>query len=301
MNTFKKLRNTLVALFIPLLLWSCGQLTDVQDNPHTIPDLNQPEQIEIITWNVEQFPLQGSATVDSVRKIMQAVNADIYCLQEIQNTANLKSIVNSLENYAVTYSRHSSYYNQAIVYRTTDLLLRDTMEIFIDEDYAFAGRPPLRADFTFNWSEEFAFSVFNLHMKAFGDSESIARREQATELLHAYLDSVRFSGIDTNLVVVGDWNNDLDNMDSTHPFRIFWADFDQYQFLTYELAAGDNPYDASYPGWSPPSFLDHILISRALFDEAENGEVQTLRIDDYMNNYISLVSDHRPVAWEFIP
>jgi len=301
MNTVKILRKITFALSLPLLLWNCGQITEVQNNPNTIPDLNQPEQIEIVTWNLKQFPLQGSTTIDSARKIMRSLDADIYCLQEIQNTASLKTLVNSLENYAVTYSRHTDFMRLAIVYRTSDLVLRDTSEIFVDNDYFFAGRPPLRADFTFHRSEEFNFSVINLHMKCCGGSENIERREEAATMLHTYLDSVRFAGMDTNMVVVGDWNNDLDDMDTSHPFHIFWADSQQYRFLTFDLATGGNTYDASYPGWSPPSFLDHILVSKALFNEASDGDIGTLRIDDYMNNYITLVSDHRPVVWEFIP
>lgn len=291
-----------LVLIIPLLLWQCGSPTDSGQNQFQIPNLNQPDQVEVVTWNLKFFPQSGGTTVDSLEKLMKAVNADIYCLQEIDNRNSLTNLVNRLDNYEVIISQEMDYnLRLAIVYRTTDFILRDSRELFLHEDDAFVGRFPLRADFTFNWAEEFDFTVINIHLKCCGDPEDLDTRREAAGILHTYLDSLQFTSRDTNIIVVGDWNNDLDNMTQSHPFNVFWADSDQYRFLTYELAAGDNSYDASYPGWSPPSFLDHILIAKPLFDEARNGQVQTLRLDDYMNNYITLVSDHRPVAWEFTP
>ncbi|MCF7804144.1 MAG: endonuclease/exonuclease/phosphatase family protein [Candidatus Marinimicrobia bacterium] len=302
MKNLLRSKTSIRAIFLALTLFlplSCGQITEVEDNPNDVPDLNGIAQVEIVTWNLEQFPLEGSATEDSVIKLMRGLNADIFCLQEIQNPAVLERVVSNLDNYAVYSSEFTDYMRLAVVYRVSDFDVWDVSELFVDDDYPFAGRPPLRVDFTFRGANEFPFTVINLHMKAFGDPESIERRREAAGILHTYLDSVRAAGVDTNLVVVGDWNNDLTNMSNANPYYIFWEDAEAYRFLTYDLATDASDFYDSYPGW--PSFLDHILVSKALFDEAENNDVETLRLDDYMDRYLSVVSDHRPVSWQFIP
>ena len=40
---------------------------------------------------------------------------------------------------------------------------------------------------------------------------------------------------------------------------------------------------------------------RDRFEEAKNGDVQTIRIGDYISGYDQIISDHRPVVWRFAP
>ena len=82
-------------------------------------------------------------------------------------------------------------------------------------------------------------------------------------------------------------------------FNIFLDDTENYKYVTYENAhSGTNIHD-SYPSY--PSFIDHIMISRDLFEQAENGDVQTIRLGDYISGYDQIISDHRPVVWRFTP
>ena len=67
-----------------------------------------------------------------------------------------------------------------------------------------------------------------------------------------------------------------------------------------EIAQGHSS-EWSFPNW--PSHLDHILITDELFDGLNNSEVQTIKIDEYLdggwNEYDQNISDHRPVAIKF--
>ena len=36
-------------------------------------------------------------------------------------------------------------------------------------------------------------------------------------------------------------------------------------------------------------------------EEDENGDVQTIRLGDYIAGYDEIISDHRPVVWRFTP
>ena len=78
-------------------------------------------------------------------------------------------------------------------------------------------------------------------------------------------------------------------------------DQDNFKYVTYEMAhSSSNVYD-SFPGYGSGSFIDHIMISSDLFEEYEGGDVQTIRLGDYLAGYDEIISDHRPVVWRFVP
>ena len=98
------------------------------------------------------------------------------------------------------------------------------------------------------------------------------------------------------IIVLGDWNDQLDDVGQLQSFGPFLDDPEQFEFATARIA-GDVK-QASYPSW--PSFLDQILIGKGLFDEFEEpgSSVQTLPVQDWLgtfDRYELIISDHRPV------
>ena len=51
--------------------------------------------IDIISWNIEWFP-KNNSTADEVQEILNSLDADIYALQEIEDTLLLKQVVSNL-------------------------------------------------------------------------------------------------------------------------------------------------------------------------------------------------------------
>ena len=76
-------------------------------------------------------------------------------------------------------------------------------------------------------------------------------------------------------------------------------DTSNYKYVNYNYESQGYDTAVSFPGY--PSFIDHIMISKDLFEEAKNGDVQTVRIGDYISGYDQIISDHRPVVWRFTP
>ena len=68
-------------------------------------------------------------------------------------------------------------------------------------------------------------------------------------------------------------------------------DSGNYKFLDLVLA-GQNYY-LSHPSTS--RMLDHLMINRAACPRFAHARVVTLRPDDYIPGYQTLMSDHRPV------
>ena len=254
---------------------------------------------EVVSWNIEWFPKNGQVTADSVRTIIQSLSADIYALQEIDDTTLLKQVVSSIPGYACHFK--SSYFGGlAYVYNTNTVQVNEKYEIYTSQAYWNSfPRSPQVLEFTFN-NEDYV--IINNHLKCCGDgtidfsntSDEENRRLSAVTLLKQYIDSIfPFKRI----IVVGDWNDILDDPTPNNVFNSFLNDQD-YLFVDFPIAFG---YSAnfSFPNW--PSHLDHILISNELFADFSkpNSEVSCIRIDDYMsswNVYDNNISDHRPVG-----
>ena len=96
--------------------------------------------------------------------------------------------------------------------------------------------------------------------------------------------------------MLGDFNDDIVESNQNNVFIDFINDSENYFFADTHIANGPSS-DWSFPNW--PSHLDHILITNELFDDVNNENTFTFKIDDYMNgwsNYDYYISDHRPVA-----
>ena len=62
-------------------------------------DISSDEGLEILTWNIEWFPKSGSTTVGYVKDIIEGISADMYAIQEIDDTTVFKNMVNQIDGY----------------------------------------------------------------------------------------------------------------------------------------------------------------------------------------------------------
>src|SRR6056300_1476129 len=98
----KLLRNILITFFI--ISCSGGGESSPTDpdngndgdttNPYEFPnaiDYGLSNQIEIVTWNIREFP-QVSTSDDYVKALLEKWNADIYLLQEINDSKGKPAI-----------------------------------------------------------------------------------------------------------------------------------------------------------------------------------------------------------------
>jgi hypothetical protein len=146
------------------------------------------------------------------------------------------------------------------------------------------------------------YFIINNHFKCCGDgtidfddpSDEENRRYTAINLIKEYIDN---NLPDNNVIVLGDLNDDIAESSSNNVFQEVLNDSVNYRFADLEIAQG-NSSDWSFPNW--PSHLDHILITDELFNSANNLEVQTIKIDEYLeggwDEYDQNISDHRPVG-----
>ena len=270
-------------------------------NAQSLKDLHfgTDSTFEVVSWNIEWFPKNGQVTADSVKTILQSLAADVYALQEIDDTTLLKQVVSTIPGYACHF-KFNHYGGLAYVYNTNTVQVNKKYEIYTSQPYWNAfPRSPQVLELTFN-NEDYV--IIDNHLKCCGDgvldlndtSDEENRRLRAINLLKNYIDSI-FSN--DKVIVVGDWNDILTDPNSNNVFNSFLNDSD-YLFVDFPIALGSSA-NFSFPTW--PSHLDHILISDELFADFSkpNSELSCIRIDDYMsswNAYDYNISDHRPVG-----
>ena len=56
--------------------------------------------LDIMTWNIEFFPKAGQNTMDSVSKIIRALDMDVIAVQEIEDTNAFRTMMLSIPGYA---------------------------------------------------------------------------------------------------------------------------------------------------------------------------------------------------------
>ena len=305
-----------------LILLSCGGNESangpVEENSIVI-DLNAAKnysnnnEIEVVTWNVKEFP-QSIYTVGFVKHLLESWNADIYFLQEITvgQETELINMVNSMENYSVMLSEYSNYSKFALIYNDKFITHNSKKELWIDQDYNFAGKPPMENFISWNnGSKSFDLYLIGVHYKCCSatDGSYEDRRHQASLMLSDYILN---NHTQNNVILLGDFNNvgdqnifnrtlspftDKENFDSASSFQ-----------LTDLNILNGPPSGYSWQGWRSqynPAHFDHIIINEQLFDE--NDSSQVLIISTPLETGISpssvdiTISDHQPVLYIFNP
>tara|TARA_Y100000746_G_C15441815_1_gene423218 strand:+ start:584 stop:1471 length:888 start_codon:yes stop_codon:yes gene_type:complete len=276
------------------LFYSCSS-----ENEQDIDNINfgSIDSLDIITWNIENFP-KSDSTIDYVSGLIQAFNdIDIIALQEISDQSAFNSLINALGSDLWFGYRGSDNNYQSLAYliNTRNVEIIDTPYSILEEyEYYFAYRPPYVTKILFNNQE---YILIDVHLKCCGDgqldendtSDEETRRLWSNYYLKQYIDTV-FS--DELVIVLGDFNDELIDSDSQNVFQNFIDDSDYY-FADFDIANGDSN-NWSFPGW--PSHLDHIL----MVNQPSVYIANTLRLEDYIiggwGRYDNDISDHRPVG-----
>lgn len=255
--------------------------------------------LDVITWNIEHFPKDDQTTMDNVAEIMQAMQAEVYAFQEIDDTADFREMVDEIPGYE--WFIHDGYYaGLAYAYKST-LEVVDIYKIYTQETY---WRPFPRAPQIMHLRvDDEDFYVINNHYKCCGDGymdlddewDEETRRFDASSLIKEYIDEELPNA---NVIITGDLNDILTDNSSNNVFQMFIDDENNYLCADMDIAEGNDDY-WSYPSW--PSHLDHIIITNELVDELndEAGAIETILVDDYFSGwwqYDDDVSDHRPVG-----
>ena len=261
----------------------------------------EEETFEVVTWNIEWFPKDGQVTVDSVRQIIQSLDADLIAFQEISDTLVFRQMIDQLPEYSV-YMESLWYGGLVYTYKPDRVDIIQAYEIYETEPFWNAfPRSPLVLEALIDGKE---VVFINNHLKCCGDGDldigndedEENRRYEAMSLLKDYIDD---SFSDKMVFLLGDLNDNLNDPENDNVFSMVLEDEDEYWFADLDIAL-NSPDQWSFPNY--PSHLDHILVTNEVFNDpdCEVVSVQTILVDDFMaggfNQYDAMISDHRPVG-----
>jgi endonuclease/exonuclease/phosphatase family metal-dependent hydrolase len=273
-----------------------------------VPAKGAAATLDVASWNIEWFGATGSGPsnealqLQNARDVIAGTDFDVWGVAEIADQAAWNSLESQLVGYTgflaseSTVTGGSAYYGATeqkvgILYRSSVATLLGAKVILTAHDADFAGRPPLEVKLrvALNGTTEDVV-VIVLHMKAFSDAASWQKRQNASAALKAYLDATYPT---QKVVVVGDWNDDVDTSitsGSASPYQNFVDDAADYAFPTRALSLAGVSSTTSYP-----DMIDHHLDSNELFDALVPGSTEVYRVDSYIASYDATTSDHFPV------
>jgi len=233
-----------------------------------IPMENNWAEIEVMTWNIKDFPISDN-TINYVNEIITDILPDIIAFQEINNSSAFNTLANSIPAYEFI----SSGSGLALAIRSDAIEITSWSTLFPSYGYDFAWRYPLLVEL--NWlcgASASSLQIINIHLKAGGSSEDFNRRYASSEYLSDYINE----NPNVKIIILGDYNDEITDSQNNNSLWPLVSD-DAVAFATEPIA--DIDYYASYPSYN--SLIDHIALSTPLFDELNGGEITTIRVDDY--------------------
>ena len=270
--------------------------TTLNQDKWEFPELDNKDSIEIITWNCEFFPTANDSTILALAEAILDLNVEIIAFQEIRKTGWFSKLMVYLQEYDFVVSKNASFMDLAIIYKNSLFELDRQIEPFSENDYNFAGRPPLQIDLLSKSDDnQTPLTIINIHMKCC--DSGLARRKNASKMLHKYLDTIYSE--QSRIIVLGDWNDDTKDKIGEHCFEPFFND-ERFYFTTKNISLDIS--QATYPKEPYVSFLDHIMISDKLISQTESYNVKTIPMGEYMGSYKiyeEYISDHLPVLLSF--
>ncbi|MBK7859481.1 MAG: endonuclease [Archangiaceae bacterium] len=307
--------RTLLFVGLVWVLVGCGPAELAEDfgsaqQGLAVPSEDRPQSVDVGSWNVEWYgdatngPTDEARQQANVERVMAQLDLDLVGMVEVVSPAGFANVVAKMPDHDGLLVTDARVEGGAAFYSASEqkvgLVFRrrfrvDAARVILTEDaQVFAGRPPL--ELKLSWSEggrARSLVVIVAHFKAMANADGWQRRSAAAAALKGYLDATYPARW---VLVVGDWNDDLDT--STYrghasPFAALAAD-SRYRFTTDALTAASI---ATTVGFS--STIDHHLATDELAARFVAGSAKVVRLEQYVSSYGTTTSDHYPVVTRY--
>ena len=260
-------------------------------------------------WNIEHFNNRVSnRRIEDIADVIDRLSMDVLGLVEVEEQA-LNRLVASLGNrgngadFVLLNVRGSQ--DIAVLYDsdTTSVTLRNDLNDHYRQrlDAKTTGgkkafpRDPLfaKCNVMDGNQQKVEFLMIVVHLKAFGDAQSRARRKLAAEILAEIINDIQ-NREDIPVVLGGDFNDAL----NTDVFSSLQDSPD-----LFALTADDerNPDAATYIGRRYSSVIDNIIVSKDLkMGDISGDDAAIVRLDSSIRDFSDRISDHVPVVFRLI-
>ena len=104
----------IIILCLLMVLFSCAKNKVIDTSPSSL-SFGTDETLDIITWNIQNFPKQNDITIDYLAELIDSMNVDIIAMQEIGSEIDFNKLVNKLDGWE-GHRANSAYYNIDLAY-----------------------------------------------------------------------------------------------------------------------------------------------------------------------------------------
>jgi len=259
-------------------------------------------------WNIEHFNSSVSQErIRDVSNVVSRMSLDVLGLVEVEHealdrlTAEMATLGDAVDYVYEDVPRRQDLavlYDQdtARVTRNTDIPGRHSRRLSArtaSGRTAFPRAPLFANCSVFEGNRTpIDFIMIVVHLKAYGDAQSRARRRLAAEILAEIIEDIRATE-QLPVVLGGDFNERLD----TDVLNAITGSPD-----LLSLTADDASTDAiSYVGDSHRSLIDHVMVSNDVrTGDISGDDAAIIRLDRSIGDFSRDVSDHVPVIFRMV-
>jgi predicted extracellular nuclease len=283
--------------------------------------------LEVVNWNMEWFgstslgPTDDDQQEKNAEIVIKNANADIYGLVEVVDESRLARIVSHMPGYAYVIGNFGSHVNPpettggplgeaqklAFVYKKSIFSNIETRPLINNQNTSSvsynnwsSGRYPflMKADVTLNGvTKTIDFVLIHSKANTSPTATSYARRQSAANELH---DTLMTYFADANIMVLGDFNDDLDQSITagftTTSYSSFTNDPTNFFSPTLALSIAGKKSTVSFN-----DVIDHVMLSNELQPFYMPGSATVLSdVSSLVSNYGTTTSDHYPVFTRYM-
>lgn len=284
------------------------------------------QDIDVGFWNVEWLTKHYDTKTPAVANVMQALNLDVWCLEESSPNAAAAVATELRDTYGLEFDHTAAEPESEDGKQSCTILWNSkTVEVKPEswgepieswlktrstdfDDLGLGGfeavhgkifdRYPALFHVTAKTSgpngQPFDFYLVPLHLKAM--AEGSLRRKMASKILAVAVQKKIEEGVDADFIVGGDANAELET-----------GDFSNITGggMTAVSAADEQGGAFSYIK-GPKSLIDHIFLSPNLARRFSSSDFFIVAAERTFPNYVAEISDHRPVLlrmslWGAVP
>lgn len=281
--------------------------------------------LKVVNWNIEWFgspaqnPANDSLQQANVTTVLKKLDADIFALAEVVDTARFRAVVAQMPGYSYVLSDFGSYADSlkdvdyvsaqklAFVYKTAVIRKIRTYGILRQGGSSNAyynwssGRFPYLMEATAkldNDSARIQFIVLHAKANTGTKPEKIASWNRRKDGLKELKDTLDLQYPYNNIIMLGDFNDDLSKTittellpDTTTSYIDFINDSSDYRPLTLPLSLSGQRSTISYP-----SVIDNVIASNEVGVAYLPGSarIQT-QVAQLISSYGTTTTDHYPV------
>ncbi len=257
----------------------------------------------LASWNLHNFSTYGEREfrIDDIAAKIDELAPHILAVQELKVAEGTDGsppqawdeLLDQLDGYAGIHAPWDTRDTTVgLIYNTDRVTIVDSAVLF-ESDWSAFPRPPLYVTVSVDGVDD-QFGVIVVHLKAFRDS--LDRRVAACEALDEFIQDQE----NTEIVVIGDFNDDPHDAEDENAFVDTFLDSPDYVFVTDPLPP-ESVTSTGFYHWVDGEridgeFLDHAVFTTELYDRFDSVEVWIDAVpSDEFDSFGRQYSDHLPL------